>query len=49
MLEQKLKIHVTKIRGVEGDYVQITSEDGISVNIVLLAPEVVIEDRRDDD
>jgi hypothetical protein len=41
----KLTIHVQK--ATDGrDYVQIMSDDMISVNIVLIADEILIEDRR---
>lgn len=45
-LGQPLRIHLAKTTQGESDYVQITSADGFSVNIVLIAPEIQIDDQR---
>ncbi len=45
---QKLKITISQTRGkIKAQYMQIISEDGFSVNIVLIAPEIVLDDQRD--
>lgn len=43
----KLKITVTKTSRGDQDYVQIMSDDLLSVNIVLVADEIEVEDRRE--
>ena len=45
-LGTKLRIQLSKTVTGGNDYVQILSEDGWSVNIVLIAPEIEIEDKR---
>ncbi len=42
----KLTIQVTKTADGQMDYVQILSEDQFSLNIVLIAQEIVIRDGR---
>lgn len=42
----KLKVTVTKTRDGVRDYVQVMSEDMVSVNVVLIADEIVVEDAR---
>lgn len=41
-----LTVQVTKTRDGLRDYVQITSPDQLSINIVLIADEIVLEDHR---
>ena len=44
----KLQVTVTKTSDGLSDYIQIISDDMLSVNIVLVVEEVVVEDRRED-
>ncbi len=47
-LGQKLRITLSETRGsTPAEYMQIISEDGFSMNIVLIAPKIVVEDKRD--
>jgi len=43
----KLRIQVTKTADGKFDYVQILSGDQFSVNIVLIANYIVVDDRRE--
>jgi len=43
-----LTIQVSKTSDGANDYVQITSLDQVSVNLVLIAGEIKIEDRREE-
>lgn len=45
-LGQKLRIHLAPTAQGSDTYMQITSEDGFSVNIVLIASEIEIDDKR---
>jgi len=46
VIGQALKIHLAPTTDGSGVYMQITSEDGFSINIVLVATEVIVEDNR---
>jgi len=43
----KLKIQISKTSRGDQDYVQITSDDLMSVNIVLIADHIEVDDRRE--
>ena len=45
----KLKITVTKTADGKREYVQIMSGDQLTVNVVLIADEIVIDDYREPD
>ncbi len=46
-IPQKLEIILSETQGrVPVQYMQILSEDGFSMNIVLIAPEFVVNDQR---
>ena len=42
----RLNIRITKTRDGSSNYVQIMSADMISLNIVLIADEIVVQDNR---
>ena len=42
----KLQILVSKTANGKADYLQILSEDQFSINIVLVAEKIIIEDKR---
>lgn len=42
----KLKIQISKTADGERDYIQVMSDDLVSVNVVLIADEVEIKDDR---
>ena len=42
----KINVTITKTSVGDSDYIQIMSEDQISVNIVLVAEEIKVEDHR---
>ena len=43
----KLTVTITKTAGGGNDYVQVMSGDQFSINVVLIAKKIVVEDRRD--
>jgi hypothetical protein len=45
-MTDKLKVTITKTSDGNLDYVQIISKDAMSVNVVLIAEEIVVEDNR---
>lgn len=45
-LGQGLKIHIAPTAQGDQTYMQITSEDGFSVNIVLICTGIVLDDQR---
>lgn len=47
MMIPRLTIRVSKTADGKQDYMQITSEDQFAINIVLVAPEILIEDARE--
>lgn len=47
MIIDKLTIQVTKTADGNRDYVQIMSSDMFSINVVLIAAEIELEDLRD--
>ncbi len=47
-MTDKLTITVTKTADGKSEYVQIMSEDYLSVNVVLIAKEIEIQDGRDE-
>ncbi len=42
----KLRVTVSKTSGGDKDYLQVLSDDQFSVNVVLIADEIVVEDLR---
>ena len=44
----KLKVQISKTSRGDQDYIQILSDDLLSVNIVLVVDKVEIEDQRDE-
>jgi hypothetical protein len=42
----KLNVTISKTAQGDRDYLQIMSEDQFSVNIVLISPEITVEDSR---
>lgn len=46
MMYSKLTVQVTKTRQGDSDYLQILSDDQFAVNIVLIAPQIVVSDDR---
>jgi len=46
MPEKKLNVTVTKTRNGTSDYIQIASDDQISINIVLIADKIEVKDHR---
>lgn len=45
-MQRKLKVTVTKTADGLKDYVQIMSDDYTSVNVVMIADEIIVEDAR---
>jgi hypothetical protein len=43
----KLQVTVTKTADGKQDYIQVISEDMVSVNIVLVTDEIVVKDHRE--
>ena len=48
MMETKLNVTISKTSDGESDYLQIMSPDMLSINIVLVATEIVVSDTRPD-
>lgn len=46
MIYGKVKVTVTKTADGKGDYVQIMSDDMLSLNVVVVAQEIVLKDER---
>ena len=46
-MENQLTVTVTKTSNGLFDYVQVMSNDSVSVNIVLIAEKITVEDRRE--
>jgi len=46
MQKTKLNVTITKTSSGMADYIQIMSDDQVSVNIVLVAEEIEVEDHR---
>jgi len=46
-MEKELTVTVTKTSNGLFDYIQITSDDTVSVNIVLIADKIVMADHRE--
>ena len=47
MIAGKIKIQVSKTSDGKGDYLQVMSDDMLSVNLVLVAQEILITDDRE--
>ena len=43
---KKLTVTIAKTRDGVSDYLQVMSEDMVSVNIVLIADKIIVEDKR---
>jgi len=46
MIAGKISVTITKTSDGQGDYVQLMSDDMLSVNVVLVAREIVLKDTR---
>ena len=48
-MTDKLRVTITKTSDGLAEYIQIMSADTVSVNIVLIAGEIEVQDNRDDE
>jgi len=46
MIAAKIRVQISKTADGTGDYMQAMSEDGLSINVVLVAGEIVLRDDR---
>jgi len=46
MIAGKIRVQISKTADGKGDYMQAMSEDGMTINVVLVAGEIVLRDDR---